>query len=82
MQAKTRAGILGMRQRSILVLEKLVDLMLLDSVRNDMKSEDGKHKREHRQIVRWGLTLLFLYLHDGLSHDVFIIYVEEETGNL
>ena len=48
MQAKTRAGVLGMRQRSILVLEKLIDLVLLNSVRNNMKSEDGEHKTEYR----------------------------------
>jgi hypothetical protein len=81
MQAKIRAIFLGIRQRSISVLEELIDLMLLDSIGDYMKSEDGKHKAEDRQILRWGLPLLLLYLHNGLCHNILIVDVEEETGN-
>ena len=52
MPATTRAILRGMRQRSISVLEKFIDLMLLDSIGDYMKPEEGKHKREYRQIVR------------------------------
>ena len=49
--AKTRASLLGIRHFSMLFLEELVELILLNSIDNDMKSKERQHKGEYGQVV-------------------------------
>lgn len=49
--AKTRASLLGMRHFSMLLLEDLIELILLNGINNNMKPKETKNKGEYGQFV-------------------------------